>query len=72
MIERMRNGERISETDSDFPALCEEIENTRRLVAELNSGYHTPEATRSLLERIWGQPLDPTVRMFPPFYTSFR
>ena len=67
----MRSGTRMSETDSDFPRLCEEIENTRRLVAELNTGYHSPDEVRSLLERIWGQSLDASVRMFPPFYTAF-
>lgn len=71
VIERMKNGNRISEADSDFPALCEEIEKTRKLIAELNTGYHTPDEIRSLLERIWGQPLDSSVRMFPPFYTAF-
>lgn len=71
IIERMRSGKRISETDSDFPRLCEEIENTRRLVAELNTGYHSPYEVRVLLERIWGQPLESSVRMFPPFYTAF-
>ena len=71
IIERMRSGKRISETDSDFPRLCEEIENTRRLVGELNTGYHSPDEVRALLERIWGQPLDASVRMFPPFYTAF-
>lgn len=48
----MRSGKRISETDSDFPAFCEEIEKTRKLIAELNTGYHTPDGIRSLLERI--------------------
>ncbi|WP_281863524.1 DapH/DapD/GlmU-related protein [Bacteroides acidifaciens] len=71
IIERMRSGKRISETDADFPRLCEEIENTRRLVGELNTGYHTPDEVRALLERIWGQPLDASVRMFPPFHTAF-
>ena len=71
IIERMRSGKRISEMDSDFPRLCEEIENTRRLVGELNTGYHTPDEVRALLERIWGQTLDAFVRMFPPFYTAF-
>lgn len=70
IIERMRSGRRISETDPDFPRLCEEIEKTKRLVGELNTGYHTPDEVRSLLERIWGQPLDSSVRMFPPFYTA--
>lgn len=71
IIERMRSGKRISEMDSDFPRLCEEIENTRQLVGELNKGYHTPDEVRALLERIWGQTLDVSVRMFPPFYTAF-
>lgn len=71
VIERMRNGERIRENDPDFPRLCEEIENTRRLVGELNTGYHSPDGVRILLERIWGQSLDASVRMFPPFYTAF-
>lgn len=67
----MRAGERITETDPDFPELCEEVEQTRRLVGELNAGYHTPDEVRALLERIWGGPLDGSVRMFPPFYTAF-
>lgn len=71
IIERMRSGTRIVETDPDFPRLCEEVENTRSLVAELNTGYHTPDEVRGLLERIWGQQLDASVRMFPPFYTAF-
>lgn len=71
IIEKMKSGKRITETDSDFPRLCEEIENTRRLVAELNTDYHSPDEVRALLERIWGQSLDSSVRMFPPFYTAF-
>jgi len=67
----MRSGKRITETDADFPRLCEEVENTRRLVGELNMGYHSPDEVRALLECIWGQPLDNSVRMFPPFYTAF-
>lgn len=71
LVERMRRGERIAESDPDYPRLCAEIERTRRLVGELNTGYRTPEEVRSLLERIWGQTLDPSVRMFPPFHTAF-
>ncbi len=36
IIERMRNGERISETAPEL--LCDEIENTRLCIAELNTG----------------------------------
>lgn len=71
VIERMRRGERIGHDDPDYPLLWQEFEKTRALVAELNASHHTPDEQRSLLERIWGQKLDESVRMFPPFYTAF-
>lgn len=49
----------------------EAVEETRRLVAELNGPYHTLEENRALLARIWGQELDASVRVFPPFYTAY-
>jgi len=48
-----------------------EIEQARRLVGELNTGYHTLDEIRALLGRIWGQEVDSGVRMFPPFYTAY-
>lgn len=70
-IERMRRGERITEESPAFAELRAEIEKTRALVAELNAGYHTSDRVRALLERIWGQQLDASVRLFPPFHTAF-
>ena len=71
ILERMRAGELILETDPDYPALYRLFEETMSLVGELNTGYHTADGVRALLERIWGQPLDASVRMFPPFHTAF-
>ena len=71
ILERMRAGELILETAPEYPLLYAEFEKTMNLVAQLNSGYHTPSEIRELLGRIWGQPLDETVRMFPPFHTAF-
>lgn len=71
IIERMKAGELILETDPEYPKLYAEFEKTMSFVGQLNSGYHTPEEIRSLLGRIWGQEPDVTVRMFPPFYTAF-
>ena len=71
VVERMRRGDHVGHDDPDYPQLWQEFETTRALVAELNSSYHTPDEQRSLLERIWGQELDESVRMFPPFYTAF-
>ena len=43
----------------------------RRITFELNGSYHTPEEVRTLLSRLFGYEVDPTLRVFPPFYTDF-
>jgi len=43
ILERMRAGELIFDTDPEYPSLYAEFEKTMKLVAQLNSGYHTPE-----------------------------
>lgn len=70
VVERMRRGERFQHDDPDYPALWQEFEQTRSLVAELNGTFHTPDEITSLLSEIWGQETV-EVRMFPPFYTAF-
>lgn len=42
-----------------------------RIVAEINTHYHTPEELRALLGRLTGRPVDESVAVFPPFYTEF-
>src|SRR5690606_38416341 len=42
-----------------------------RVLAELNSGYRTPEEVRALLTRLTGQTVDESVTVFPPFYCEF-
>lgn len=43
---------------------------TMRITARLNQGYHTPEEIRELMGEITGKEIDKTFRMFPPFYTD--
>ena len=42
-----------------------------RIVAELNTGYRTPEEVRDLLAQLTGKPVDESVTVFPPFYSEF-
>lgn len=46
-------------------------ERARRITFQLNGAYHTPDEVRSLLSRLLGYEVDPTFRLFPPFYTDF-
>jgi acetyltransferase-like isoleucine patch superfamily enzyme len=42
-----------------------------RTVAEINTGYRTPDEVRALLTRLTGKPVDESVTVFPPFYSEF-
>ena len=44
---------------------------TRRLLMDLNTNYHTDEEIVDLFSRITASDVDPSFRMFPPFYTDF-
>jgi acetyltransferase-like isoleucine patch superfamily enzyme len=42
-----------------------------RMIAEINTGYRTPEEVRALLSRLTGRTVDESVTVFPPFYCEF-
>lgn len=46
-------------------------DQARRITFELNNAYHSPDEVRALLSRLFGREVDPTLRVFPPFYTDF-
>lgn len=39
--------------------------------AELNGGHHDPDGVRALLTRLTGEPVPPSVNVFPPLYSEF-
>jgi len=42
-----------------------------RVLAELNTGYRTPEEVRDLLAQLTGKAVHESVTVFPPFYSEF-
>ena len=42
-----------------------------RVLAELNTGYRTPDEVRVLLAELTGKEIDDSVALFPPFYSEF-
>ena len=42
-----------------------------RTVAEINTGYRTPEEVRALMSRLTGRPVHESVAVFPPFHSEF-
>lgn len=46
-------------------------DRARRVTFELNGSYHDPDGVRALLSEFFGKPVDPSLRVFPPFYSDF-
>ena len=46
-------------------------DEARRITFELNGAYHSMSEVRDLFARLFGKPVDPSFRVFPPFYTDF-
>lgn len=71
LIVVMSRGE-VVRGDSPLKDLMHKVSaQAQRLVAELNTGYRTPDEIRAVMERIVGGPVDESFSMFPPFYTEF-
>ena len=43
----------------------------RRVTFKLNISYYVPDEVRALLSELFGKPVPPSLRVFPPFYTDF-
>lgn len=46
-------------------------DEARRITFELNGAYHSMPEVRDLFAHLFGKPVDPSFRVFPPFYTDF-
>ncbi len=51
-----------------FRELCQD---SRRIEMELNTKYNTPEEIIEIMSRLTRKKVDPTFRLFPPFYADF-
>jgi acetyltransferase-like isoleucine patch superfamily enzyme len=71
IFERERSGEIISLDDPEYWKIADVIAEAQQVIAEMNTGYHTPEEVRDLFVRLTGASVDPSFWMLPPFYTDF-
>ena len=51
--------------------LYADVQRCMKLVAEMNTGYHTEAEVRDYLREITGSDVDDTVRVFPPFNINY-
>ncbi|MDO4549268.1 MAG: sugar O-acetyltransferase [Clostridia bacterium] len=71
ILQRDRNGFPVSTHEPEFQKIKDIQEVNRRLVAQMNTAYHSDDENRDLLEKITGRELDEGVCIWPPFYTDF-
>jgi acetyltransferase-like isoleucine patch superfamily enzyme len=71
IFERERAGEIISVEDPDYGKIADLITEAQKIIAEINTGYRTPQEVRDLFSRLTGAQVDPSFWMLPPFYTDF-
>src|SRR5947207_11079128 len=71
IFERERTGEIISLDDPEYGKIADLITEAQKLIAEINTGYRTPQDVRYLFGRLIGVPVHSSFWMLPPFYTDF-
>src|SRR5215218_2271745 len=71
IFQRERSGEIISLDDPEYGKIADLITEAQKVIAEINTGYRTPQEVRALFERLIGAPVDSSFWMLPPFYTDF-
>ncbi|MGI0406104.1 sugar O-acetyltransferase [Helicobacter himalayensis] len=61
----------VDSKEKDFGKILEIIHNAQKLIAKLNTGYHSPESVREILSELFGVRVDESCWILPPFYTDF-
>lgn len=69
-LEYVKTGAGLN-TEEIHRLMNEMSDEARRITFELNGRYHTQEEVRELLSRLFGYEVDPSLRVFPPFYSDF-
>lgn len=66
----MASGRPTGENPEMFPMLNDLNDRARRIMGELNTGYHPMDEIRTLFSKLIDREVDPLFRLFPPFYTD--
>lgn len=70
-LDHVNRGELIEGGSPAHVFMHDAAQEALRIVAEINTGYRTPDDLRSLLARLTGKDIDESVAVFPPFHSEF-
>jgi len=67
---QLNTGEIVNPNSEMFEMFHSLAQDALKITMELNSKYHTPNEIQELFSKLTGKKIDPTFRLFPPFYTD--
>ena len=70
IFERLRNGESVPFTDSQYSKIVKACNDTKKLLLQLNRTAD-PDEVRSLLSQITGSRIDETTTVFTPLHINY-
>lgn len=68
---REKAGEMISINDPEYHKIDKLISEAQKIIAEMNTGYHSSTQVRTLFSRLTGADVPESFWLLPPFYTDF-
>lgn len=71
LLHLLNSGEPLVAGTEAFACMRQYSDEARRLCAELNAEYHSPEEIIAFMSRITGRDVHDSFRLFTPFYTDF-
>lgn len=71
LIRYFSTSETIGESKEAVDLMRYYSREAQKITMKINTAYHEPEEIVQLFTELTGKPVDPSFRLFPPFYTDF-
>ena len=71
LLEYFQNSDTIGENKEAVDMMRHYSREAQKITMKINTAFHEPEEMVALFTELTGKPVDPTFRLFPPFYTDF-
>ena len=66
----MNNGKKVDEASGLFKVFHALAQEALKITMEINTKYHSEDELVGLFSKLTGRKVDPSFRVFPPFYTD--
>ena len=71
LLDYFQNSDTIGENKEAVDMMRHYSREAQKITMKINTAYHEPEEMIELFSELTGKAVDPTFRLFPPFYTDF-